>query len=643
MKKSLHFKISVYILSIFAAIFLITTFIIGGRLHYNADKEARDYSVSVARETSYFLETYLTHAYDVSDALALAFLALREQGTPSRKLVLDMLKEQLQANPDFYAIWTIWEPDVFDGKDHEYAQKYGYEKSFFSASAYRAKGKILYENYGSDENPNYISDSDFSVYQKDYYRIPKQRKKQNIDEVETYNYSGEAGDDVSMLSVTVPIMKDGKFLGALGVDLRFSFFTDLLENIHFYKKGFAAVFSHSGIVNVHPDKHLLGKQVKEAIGDFRPQIAENVAAGKSYTYIANSLYSQTKVLRVFFPISLGKSDLKWTLMLEVPVREINAKVREVVYLFVLIAVISMLIILLGIWFISRNITAPLADITSVAEKISLGKIQSHVSTSGRKDEIGELENYMQKMSGRLQEMITSIQKNAHSVKDLGRTLHVMSNELNERTGEQNVLVERASESIAEVSQGVHKSFQHTSETNTIAKQSVEGIKQNNLSLAQAVESVKQIAEKINVVNSIASQTNLLALNASIEAARAGVHGKGFAVVAAEVSSLAEMSKTASKEIVELAKHGLEITEKSGRETQEIVPLIEKVSQLVANLTATLEEQSVESGLVNSSLQELAKVAEENSSSAHELSVTAESLLEQAEVLRELIAFFAIEK
>jgi methyl-accepting chemotaxis protein len=61
----------------------------------------------------------------------------------------------------------------------------------------------------------------------------------------------------------------------------------------------------------------------------------------------------------------------------------------------------------------------------------------------------------------------------------------------------------------------------------------------------------KMAEIISVIEGIAFQTNILTLNAAVEAARAGEQGRGFAVVAGEVSTLAQRSATAAKEIKDL--------------------------------------------------------------------------------------------
>ncbi|MCL2578061.1 MAG: methyl-accepting chemotaxis protein [Defluviitaleaceae bacterium] len=163
-------------------------------------------------------------------------------------------------------------------------------------------------------------------------------------------------------------------------------------------------------------------------------------------------------------------------------------------------------------------------------------------------------------------------------------------------------------------------------------------------------SSENIAKTISVITSIAFQTNLLALNASVESARAGEHGKGFSVVADEVRSLAGRSQKSANETTERiaestlnVENGLKAAGEVVQSFKAIGDNITEISTWVSQIAALSAEQLNSISAVNSSVDEINRVVTDNSATAQESAAASEELNSQAELLREKVAFFKLNK
>jgi methyl-accepting chemotaxis protein len=162
------------------------------------------------------------------------------------------------------------------------------------------------------------------------------------------------------------------------------------------------------------------------------------------------------------------------------------------------------------------------------------------------------------------------------------------------------------------------------------------------------QSAKKIAQIIGVIDEIAFQTNLLALNAGVEAARAGDAGRGFAVVASEVRALAQRSAAAAKEIKALISTstdqvsvGVQLVGQTGQALDRIVTTIAEINKLVADIATTAKEQA--SGLheVNSAIDQMDQVTQQNASMVEESTAASFGLASESQQLAGLIARFKI--
>ena len=311
----------------------------------------------------------------------------------------------------------------------------------------------------------------------------------------------------------------------------------------------------------------------------------------------------------------------WSISCRAPFVEFTQGITSMMIAMLVVALIFIGIgIAVAVWIALRFAT-PLAVMQDCLESIAKGDLViSHIpmdvrqKISGRKDEIGAIGTALGVMLSKLSALTGSITQISYAVKEKSNQMSASSQEVSRGASEQ-----AASYSIAE--------------------QTVADSRTGGEAVQVALNAVREIAEKITVIEEIASQTNLLALNAAIEAARAGTAGKGFAVVASEVRKLAEKSSLSAAEIKEISQRTCEQAETAGRLINNVLPMITETSHLIEEIAVACKEQDSGARQITAAITQLDTVVQQNAAASEKMAAMAEEMLSDSDQLLDTVSYF----
>jgi methyl-accepting chemotaxis protein len=302
----------------------------------------------------------------------------------------------------------------------------------------------------------------------------------------------------------------------------------------------------------------------------------------------------------------------------------------------------------------RRFVADIRQASEFARRVAGGELHSTVATE-RRDEVGDLLRALASMQAQLHQVVGEVRASADSIALASAEVSQGNNDLSQRTENAASNLQQTAASMEQLTVTLRHSSDAAQQANQLASSASDVAQRGGVVVSQVVSTMdeinassKKIADIIGTIDGIAFQTNILALNAAVEAARAGEQGRGFAVVASEVRNLAQRSAAAAKEIKALIGNSVDKVESGGRlvadagkTMHEIVASVQRVSDIIAEITAAASEQSQGIGQVNGAVNQLDQMTQQNAALVEQSAAAAESLREQADKLSGVVATFKL--
>lgn len=587
---------------------------------------AHKYVSTLVKESARSFQDQLNNELSVTKTLAVAMQGFVKADDKWRLEVQKQMQyDVLRKHKNIRSLWVNWDLTNFNRRSGS--------KGRLRCTYYWENDAILYRQ----DTASFENLSDKSLW------VTKNLNGNTILEPYLYKYRTTDDRKIHMTSLISPIVYNGELVGTVGCDIDLTEIKERVDKLQLFNNSYSFLLSNGGIYVSHPDSTVIGKTMAEinADEDKTQRISEKIAKGESFTISAIHSETGKQVMAYFNPILMEGSDSPWCLGVMVIIDDVLDESRTKGIVLLIIGLTGLLLITIVIATVSSRISARVITGVTFASKISEGNLKAYMDDKYN-DEIGQLSKSLSGMAERLRNTFKKIGNVSDEIIDSGQTMNTNAEALNTTVEELTNTSTDVSDAVRKVTQSIEQSNSNVKKAREISLTAVHTIQKGTEISQHALNAMTKVTNKIQVINDIAFQTNILALNAAVEAARAGEHGRGFAVVAGEVRKLAERSKQAASEIVDLSRTSLATVNEVRTVMEMLVSEINKTADITVEIARHFEQQLEQTHTINESMSKLNDVSNMTGDAARDLTSYSERLLQLAGSLKETAKHFRYE-
>ncbi|PRA26707.1 methyl-accepting chemotaxis protein [Pseudomonas poae] len=403
---------------------------------------------------------------------------------------------------------------------------------------------------------------------------------------------------------------------------------------------------------------------RTAVQNYKAANANIVTARAEMTVQGNDIVNISEKL---YDIQLDRRDVE------------SAQARSLQLISTLLA---LLVGIIAALVITRQITRPLQETLAVVERIASGDLSHNIQVT-RRDELGVLQQGIQRMGTTLRELISGIRDGVTQIASAAEELSAVTEQTSAGVNSQKIETDQVATAMHEMTATVQEVARNAEQASQAASDADGQAREGDKVVAEAIAQIERLAAEVarstdamthlqqesnkigsvmDVIKAVAEQTNLLALNAAIEAARAGEAGRGFAVVADEVRGLAQRTQKSTEEIEglvaglqngtqqvanvmnnsrSLTDSSVDLTRKAGLSLENITRTVSNIQSMNQQIAAAAEQQSAVAEEISRSIVNVRDVSEQTATASDETAKSSVELARLGSQLQQMVSHFRV--